>query len=62
MIVTYIRHSGFLVETERFYYIFDYESGSLPELDREKPVLVLSSHSHSDHYNRERTTQTALKS
>ena len=51
MNVTYIHHSGFLVETERFYYLFDYEKGSLPEMDAEKPILVLSSHSHGDHYN-----------
>ena len=53
MNVTYIHHSGFLVETDRFYYLFDYESGRLPELDVEKPIVVLSSHSHGDHYNAE---------
>lgn len=53
MKVTYIDHSGFLVETDRFYYLFDYEKGCLPEMDAEKPVFVLSSHSHSDHYNPE---------
>lgn len=51
MKITYIHHSGFLVETERFYYLFDYESGSLPPMDVTKPVFVLSSHGHSDHYN-----------
>lgn len=51
MKVTYIHHSGFLVETRNFYYLFDYESGELPTLDIEKPIYVLSSHSHSDHYN-----------
>ena len=49
MRITYIHHSGFLVETRRFYYLFDYESGELPEMDREKPIFVLSSHSHGDH-------------
>ena len=53
MNVTYIHHSCFLVETDRFYYLFDYEKGSLPEMDREKPLLVLSSHGHGDHYNPE---------
>jgi len=53
MKVTYIHHSGFLVETDRFYYLFDYEQGSLPEMDAAKPILVLSSHSHGDHYNPE---------
>ena len=53
MKVTYIHHSGFLVETEGFYYLFDYEKGALPKMDTEKPVFVLSSHSHWDHYNPE---------
>lgn len=50
MNVTYIHHSCFLVETDRFYYLFDYETGSLPEMDAAKPILVLSSHGHGDHY------------
>jgi L-ascorbate metabolism protein UlaG (beta-lactamase superfamily) len=53
MKVTYIHHSSFLVETERFYYLFDYEKGNLPEMDGEKPIFVLSSHGHGDHYNPE---------
>lgn len=53
MKVTYIHHSGFLVETDRFYYLFDFEKGALPKMDTEKPIFVLSSHSHSDHYNPE---------
>ena len=50
MRVTYIHHSCFLVETDRFYYLFDYEKGSLPALDTTKPIYVLSSHGHEDHY------------
>ena len=53
MKVTYIHHSCFLVETDRFYYLFDYEKGRLPEMNTEKPIFVLSSHSHKDHYNSE---------
>lgn len=53
MNITYIHHSSFLVETRRFYYLFDYEKGQLPPVDVTKPILVLSSHSHSDHYNPE---------
>ncbi len=53
MKVTYIHHSSFLVETDRFYYLFDYEKGPLPQLDVTKPILVLSSHGHADHYNAE---------
>ena len=51
MKITYIHHSCFLVETDRFYYLFDYEKGRLPEMDAAKPVFVLSSHGHGDHYN-----------
>ena len=51
MIVTYIQHSCFLVESDRFYYLFDYEKGHLPEMDVTKPILVFSSHGHEDHYN-----------
>ena len=53
MNITYIHHSGFLVETDRCYYLFDYEAGDLPQLNREKPIFVLSSHSHDDHYEPE---------
>ena len=51
MEVTYIHHSCSLVETRLCYYLFDYEKGSLPRLNAEKPVIVFASHSHHDHYN-----------
>ena len=51
MKITHIHHSGFLVETEEVYYIFDYYKGDLPCLTPEKPVLVFVSHGHQDHYN-----------
>ena len=51
MKVTYLHHSGFLVETGRSYYLFDYETGALPEMNGEKPIFVLASHSHEDHWN-----------
>lgn len=53
MKVTYIYHSGFLVETNSCYYLFDYEKGNLPCMDVSKPIIVLSSHGHHDHYNPE---------
>ena len=51
MKTTYIHHSCFLVETDYCYYLFDYEKGSLPQLNTEKPIYVLASHGHYDHYN-----------
>lgn len=53
MKITYIYHSGFLVETDSCYYLFDYYKGALPPMNREKPILVFASHSHPDHYNQE---------
>ena len=53
MKITYIFHSCFLVETRRHYYLFDYEQGDLPQMDVTKPIFVLSSHGHDDHYNPE---------
>lgn len=53
MKITYIHHSSFLVETDSCYYLFDYEKGHLPQMDVEKSIFVLSSHSHHDHYNPE---------
>ncbi len=51
MKLTYLYHSAFLAETAESYYLFDYEKGALPELNPAKPILVLVSHSHQDHYN-----------
>ena len=50
MKVTYIHHSCFLVETDCCYYLFDYEKGTFPALNTEKPIYVFSSHGHHDHY------------
>ena len=51
MKITYINHSGFLLETKDCYYIFDYYKGELPHLDKEKEVIVFCSHFHKDHFN-----------
>lgn len=47
----YIKHSGFIMETDSRVLIFDYCRGKLPYFDSSKSVLVFSSHAHSDHYN-----------
>ena len=44
--VTYIKHSGFLVETKESYLLFDYWEGKLPELQYDKELYVFSSHAH----------------
>ena len=52
MKVTFIAHSGFLVEWEHFYTLFDWWKGELPPLDKSKPLLVFASHSHEDHFDK----------
>ena len=51
MKITYIDHSGFLVESRDCCYIFDYYKGELPLLDKKKEVVVFCSHFHKDHFN-----------
>lgn len=51
MQIIYLGHSGFLIEFDDCYCIFDYYVGKLPRLAAEKPVFVLASHFHPDHYN-----------
>jgi L-ascorbate metabolism protein UlaG (beta-lactamase superfamily) len=50
MKVTYLYHSGFLVETAAAAYLFDYIKGDLPALPAGLPLYVFASHSHRDHY------------
>ncbi len=51
MKITYLKHSGFLVEWEHCYWIFDYYQGTIPRLDGCRPIFVFCSHSHRDHFN-----------
>lgn len=51
MKVTYIEHSGFLVELEDAYFLFDYYKGGIPKMNPEKDIVVFVSHKHGDHYN-----------
>lgn len=53
MRITYIGHSGFLVETGTANFIFDYYEGEVPELNAALPLVVFASHRHRDHYNAE---------
>lgn len=57
MTITYIFHSGFALETDSCILVFDYwmdPAGVMPRLlSGTKPVYVLVSHFHEDHFNRE---------
>ena len=51
MQVTYLGHSGFLVEVDDALFLFDYYQGEIPWMDPEKILFVCVSHMHYDHYN-----------
>ena len=57
MTLTYIFHSGFVLETEQSILLFDYwldPSGVMDSVLRsEKPMYVFSSHFHEDHFTNE---------
>lgn len=52
MNITYIHHSAFLVQTDSACLLFDWFDGELPAIPEEKPLYVLSSHIHEDHFSR----------
>lgn len=51
MRIEYIHHSGFTVETDNYFLVFDYYKGNINLKD--KKIIVFSSHNHSDHFNPE---------
>jgi L-ascorbate metabolism protein UlaG (beta-lactamase superfamily) len=50
MQVTFLAHSGFLIELDTVLLLFDWWTGTLPPLPAEKPLLVFASHGHEDHF------------
>lgn len=50
MKIYYIHHSSFLLEMDKSYLLFDYFKRDIPEMDPDKHLYVLSTHSHPDHY------------
>lgn len=53
MKITYISHSGFMLEMEDVCFLFDYDQGEIPAIEKEKDMVVFVSHKHADHYNPE---------
>ena len=51
MRVTFLEHSGFLVETGFAALLFDWWKGPLPEIAPGLPLYVFASHRHEDHFN-----------
>ncbi|MCI2049123.1 MAG: MBL fold metallo-hydrolase [Lachnospiraceae bacterium] len=52
MKITYIHHSAFLVETDTLTLLFDYYTGAIPAIGKDRPLYVLTSHAHPDHFDR----------
>lgn len=52
MKIEYIYHSGFTVETDNYFLVFDYYKGKL-NLKENRKIIVFSSHGHGDHFNAE---------
>jgi L-ascorbate metabolism protein UlaG (beta-lactamase superfamily) len=51
MKITFIGHSGFLLEWEACCWLFDYYKGRIPAMDPKKKIIVFASHAHRDHFN-----------
>ena len=51
--VTFLEHSGFLVELPSVTLLFDWWKGELPALRPGIPLLVFASHRHEDHFKPE---------
>ncbi len=49
MKITYIKNSGVLIELNTCCLLIDYYEGDIPSIN--KPLYVLVSHAHHDHYN-----------
>ena len=50
MKVTFLAHSGFLIQLEQVDLLFDWWQGDLPQMDNQKPLVVFASHGHQDHF------------
>lgn len=51
MKITYVHHSGFMVELDRVSLLFDLVGGPLPTPDPDKDLVVFASHRHADHFD-----------
>lgn len=51
MNITYIGHSGFMVQLSRTALLFDYYQGQIPELPRDQKLYIFASHRHEDHFS-----------
>ena len=53
MKITFLEHSGYVVEERDKALIFDFYKGTLPEFSKRVKVYVFASHIHYDHFNKQ---------
>ena len=53
MKITYLNHSGFIVEYNKAVLLFDYYKGTIPKFSKDMSIYVFVSHKHYDHFNKE---------
>ena len=53
MKITGLGYSGFVVETEKFNFVFDYYTGEIPDLSPRKETFVFITNNNYDHMNPE---------
>lgn len=53
MKITFLGHSGYVVEERDKVLIFDFYEGTLPEFSKQAKVYVFASHIHYDHFNKQ---------
>lgn len=53
MKVTYLKHSGFMVESRNYIFLFDYIGGNIDKaIKSDKKIYVMVSHIHDDHFSK----------
>ena len=50
--ITFLEHSGYVVEERDKALIFDFYKGTLPAFSNRVKVYVFASHAHGDHFNK----------
>lgn len=53
MRIVFLGQSGFFIETENTTFLFDYYKGEIPEIRRDKKLMIFVSHGHYDHYKKQ---------
>lgn len=53
IIIKFIKHSCFTIETKDYFFIIDYFEGKLPNPRKGKKTVFIATHSHNDHFSKD---------